>query len=371
VSERVWEDGNWSPLPSLEGDASCDVCVVGLGGSGLSAVHELLDLGVSVVGIDARAVAAGAAGSNGGFLLAGCYHFYHDAVAQYGRDRALAIYRLTLVQLTRIAAETPAAVRPVGSLRIAASDDERADCLRQLEAMVADGFAVHRYIGPEGDGLLVPSDAAFDPLLRCRLLARRALARGAALYEDTPALRVTPGSVMTHQGTITCGAVIVALDGALPLLLRELVPRVRIARLQMLATAPAPEVSIPRPVYRRFGMDYWQQLPDGRVAIGGFRDLGGDDEWTRSTDTTTVIQDALEEQLRAIGVTAPVTHRWAASVGYTADGLPVCEEVAERVWAVGAYSGTGNVIGALCGRAAARALVLGDTAFAAPLLSAS
>ena len=44
---------------------------------------------------------------------------------------------------------------------------------------------------------------------------------------------------------------------------------------------------------------------------------------------------------------------WAASVSFSADGAPVCEEVRDGVFAVGAYSGTGNVIGAICGRAAA------------------
>jgi gamma-glutamylputrescine oxidase len=57
-------------------------------------------------------------------------------------------------------------------------------------------------------------------------------------------------------------------------------------------------------------------------------------------------------------VHAPVTHRWAASVSFSTTGLPVLEEVRPRVWAAGGYSGTGNVIGALCGRAAAE-LALG------------
>jgi len=366
----VWEDGAWTPLPPLRDDVHADVCVIGLGGSGLAAIHEALDAGATVVGIDAASVAAGAAGRNGGFLLAGCYHFYHDAVALYGRERARSIYALTLEQLERIARETPQAVRRTGSLRIAADDEERADCAAQLDAMRADGFDVEPYAGDEGDGLLFPHDAAFNPLLRCRLLAGQALARGATLHEGTRALDVRAGEVTTSHGRVRCGAVIVALDGALPLLLPELAPRVRIARLQMLATAPTQEVQLPRPVYWRNGMEYWQQLEDGRVALGGFRDLGGDAEWTTDTTPTSVIQDALERHLRdVVGVHAPVTQRWAASVGYTQDGLPVCEEVRTGVWAVGAYSGTGNVIGALCGRAAARALLHHDTTFAAPLHS--
>jgi len=39
-----------------------------LGGSGLTCIHELLELGVRVAGIDATTVGGGAAGQNGGFL---------------------------------------------------------------------------------------------------------------------------------------------------------------------------------------------------------------------------------------------------------------------------------------------------------------
>src|SRR5690606_2243753 len=145
----VWEDGRWEGLPTLRHDITVDVCVVGLGGSGLACVHELLDLGANVVGIDAGAVAGAAAGRNGGFLLAGSYHFYHDAVARYGRERALAIYHATLEQLDLIEATTPAAVRRVGSLRIATTAVEEEDCAAQLAAMRADDLPVEWYDGPE------------------------------------------------------------------------------------------------------------------------------------------------------------------------------------------------------------------------------
>lgn len=366
----VWEDGRWEGLPTLRDDISVDVCVIGLGGSGLACIHELLDSGVTVAGIDAGGVASGAAGRNGGFLLAGAYHFHHDAVAKYGRARARTIYLATLEQIDRIAAETPAAVRRTGSLRIATSDAERDDCTAQLAAMRADDLPVESYSGPEGSGLLIPTDAAFDPLLRARTLARQALERGARLFEHTPARDISGGEVTVPDAVIRCGTAIVAVDGALTRVLPELAPRVRIARLQMLATEPTREVSIARPVYARYGMEYWQQLPDGRVALGGFRDVGGEAEWTTNTETTPDIQAALERLLRdVIGVHAPVSRRWAASIGYTGDGLPVLEEVRPRVWALGGYSGTGNVIGALCGRAAARLAVHDDATLARPFLS--
>jgi gamma-glutamylputrescine oxidase len=369
ASPPVWEDGGRAPLPQLRGSARADACVIGLGGSGLSCIGELLGLGASVIGIDAGDVAAGAAGRNGGFLLAGSSDFHHDAIRRHGRARALRIYESTLEQIERIARETPAAVRRTGSLRIAASPAELADCEAQLAAMRADGLEVEPYEGAEGQGLLFPRDGAFNPLLRCRLLAADLAERGAALYEHTPAVRVDTGVVITAHGTIECGHVVVATDGGLLRLLPELAGRVRVARLQMLATAPTDEVSLPRPVYARWGFEYWQQLPDRRIALGGFRDLAGAAEWTESTDASSEVQAALERHLRdVIGVRAAVTHRWAASVSYTADGLPLLEEVRPGVRALGGYSGTGNVIGAICGRAAARMALLGDDDLAGPFL---
>ncbi|HEX2190265.1 MAG TPA: FAD-binding oxidoreductase [Longimicrobiaceae bacterium] len=361
----VWDDGAWPGLPRLEGRVEADVCVVGLGGSGLACVGELLELGASVVGVDAGPVAGGAAGRNGGFLLAGSYHFHHDAVRMYGRERALGIYRLTLEQLDRMAAETPEAVRRVGSLRVASSPGEEEDCRAQLAAMRADDLPAEPYEGLEGRGLLIPTDGAFNPLLRCRMLARRALERGALLFERSPALAVSGTEVATPRGTVRCGRVVVAVDGRLEAVLPELGGRVRTARLQMLATAPTDEVHVPRPVYARWGYEYWQQLPDGRIALGGFRDRAGGAEWTHGAEPSAPVQELLERFLReGIGVRAPVTHRWAASVGYSADGLPVLEEVRPGVVAVGAYSGTGNVVGALCGRAAAQLSVLGGSGIA-------
>lgn len=372
MSDPVWEDGGWTPLPAAEGGLECDVCVVGLGGSGLSAAHELLDAGVSVIGIDAQAVAAGAAGRNGGFLLAGCYDFYHDAVEKYGADAARSIYELTLEQIDRIARETPEAVRRTGSLRLAVDDEELLDCGAQLEAMRADGLPVEPYRGPEGAGLLIPTDASFHPLRRARLLARSALDRGARLFERSRAVEIAPGRVVTPAASIACDAVIVAVDGLLPDILPQLSSRVRTARLQMLATEPTLDVRIPRPVYARYGFDYWQQLEDGRIALGGFRDTAGNAEWTASTEPSDAIQQRLERHLRGVlGVRARITHRWAASVSYSEDGLPVLDEVQPRVWALGGYSGTGNVIGALCGRAAAQLTTRGASDIAEPFRKAA
>ncbi len=365
----VWEDGTWTSLPRLERDLEADTCVVGLGGSGLTAVEELLARGEQVIGIDAGDIGAGAAGRNGGFLLAGAYDFYHDAVRLHGRARAKAIYLATQREITRIAEAAPGTVRFTGSRRLAANAWEVEDCRAQQRVMRADGFDCEWYEGDDGIGLTIPGDAAFNPLARCRILARRAIEHGARLFSRTPMQALDATRVVTQSGTVYAKRVIIAVDGHLERLLPELSGRVRTARLQMLATAPTAERVVPCPMYYREGFEYWQQTPDGRIAIGGFRDKAGASEWSHDARPTAPVQDMLEAFVRThLGVTAPVTHRWAACAAYSDTGLPVLEQVRPQVYAIGAYSGTGNVIGALCARAVVAMAVDGDAAPARELV---
>lgn len=371
VNLPIWEDRDWRPLPRLEGPVRADVCVIGLGGSGLAAMEELGALGVSAVGVEAGAVGAGAAGRNGGFVLAGLAKFFNETVVRFGEPTASALYRLTAREIQRQAEEMPDIIRLTGSLRIAADAAERADCAKHLAALRYCGLAAEPYAGPEGEGILLPTDGVMQPLHRVRAIARKLRQRDALLYEGSPVGKMVPGSVITDQGTVFCDTVIVAVDGGLERIFPQLSPRVRTARLQMLATGPAPEVSFPRPVYWRHGFEYWQQLPDRSIALGGFRDHALEAEWTHSAEPTDFIQGLIEKFLREhLKVRAPVTHRWAASVAYTTDGLPVLEQVGDKTWAVGAYCGTGNIVGALCARAAAR-LACGQRAEWAELLAAA
>ena len=358
------------------GDAvDADVCVVGLGGSGLAAIGTALELGATVVGLDAATVGAGAAGRNAGFFLAGLADFHHVAVATLGRSRASRAYRLTLSEMDRMVAVDAALasradgagerlIERSGSLRIADCPDESRDCAAQLDAMAADDLPVEPYTGPEGTGLLFPLDGAYDPLAWCRRLAGAAVLDGARLFERSPVLDVGGGIVHTPAGRVRCGRVVIAVDGFLERLLPELSGRVRTARLQALATEPAGggRTRLTRPVYTRWGYDYWRQPADGRWLLGGERDRALDDEWGAEAVPSPPVQAALDGLLGTkLGVHARVTHRWAGCAAYTTDRLPVCDEVRPGVWAAGGYCGTGNVVGALFGRAATELALTGAT----------
>ncbi len=357
----VWGDPTaWENPAALDGDATADICVVGLGGSGLAAVGALLDAGASVVGIDAGPIAGGAAGRNGGFLLAGGALFHHTAVAAWGEERAVGIYEESLAELDRLERELGTIVRRVGSLRIPASDEEAEDCARQLAELERHGFPVRPADGPTGPGVFIPGDGSVQPLERCRLLARRALERGARLHCGTPALELAGDRVRTPAGEVACKAVVVCVDGGLERLLPELAGQARSSRLQMLATEPVEPGTIPCPVYDNWGYEYWQQLPDGRVALGGGRGTYAETEWGQPAEAGADVQALLDRLLvERVGVRAPVANRWAGVISYTPDRLPVFAETRPGVITVGAHSGHGNVLGSAAGRAAA-AIALGN-----------
>lgn len=353
----VWESGTWEGLPKLETDETADLVVVGLGGSGLAAADEALSLGLTVIGLDAGAVAGEAAGRNGGFLLGGMSLSYHEARARWGPDTAARVYRMTLDELELILDQL--AARQTGSLRIADSDDEVADIGDELAALRADGFDALPYEGPEGQGILFPGDGVCNPMQRCRDLVPRLVGRGAALFEGSPALEVESHRVVTPGGTVEANWVVVAVDGRIELLFPELGGRVRTARLEMLATEPF-ETRYRRPVSTAFGYIYWQQLPNGQLALGGLRHRFAEHSWSVEPGPTEEVQGALDRYLREISVEALVTHRWAGHASYTNDRAPIYEEVKPGVWVVGGYCGHGNVLGSVYARAAVRSALAGE-----------
>lgn len=358
-------------LPPLEGSITADVCVIGLGGSGLAAVGEAVRRGLSVVGLDAGRVAAGAAGRNGGFLIAGPAIALHQAAADWEPGAAVDLYRQTMHEIDALAELLGhQIIRRQGSLRLAglpgkSADDaeaadrklELADCLEQERALREYGIAVERYEGPLGSGLFLPDDAAMNPARRALGLAEL-YGAPARLFENSPVHTVGSGQVNTDGGTVSAGLVVVAVDGKLEVLLPELTGRVRTTRLQMLSTEPlAPRPSgeprLPCPVYSRWGYDYAQQDTAGRMFIGGGRDQAVDEEWTLDTTPTATVQGWIEHAaVRFAGAPVRVTHRWAASAGYTPDARALVTEVRPGVVACGGYNGTGNLVGPIAARAA-------------------
>lgn len=358
------------PLPALPSSMTADVCVVGLGASGLTAVGECLKRGLSVVGLDAGRAGEGAAGRNGGFLLAGPAKAIHDAAETMGVPLALAAYRRTLEQLDELTELLgPGIVERNGSLRIAGlpgdpedasekvdRERELADCEAQFQFMTEYGLSVERYDGPLGQGLFFPDDGQTNPAVS--VLALCAIhGKEAQLFERTRALYVGDNKVVTAHGTVSAGLVIVAIDGRLEVLLPELSGRIRTARLQMMSTEPIADLTrLECPVYSRWGYDYAQQDASGRLFVGGGRDRFETAEWTQSDATSVGVQVYIRKVAeRFAGGPVRQAAQWAASVGYTPDGRPIVARVRPDLIALGGYNGTGNLMGQLAARVAVAA----------------
>jgi len=353
-----------------------EACVIGGGVGGLSCARRLSLLGVDTLLLEAGTVAGGASGRNGGFLIAGTAVFPNDAHRRFGAERARAMYSRTLAaqeEVYELADELGAgdALRRVGLLRLAVSEEEAEHVRDHADALREDGFPaelVERDELPEPlrrSGLVAcftEHDGALHPVRWYRMLAQAAEAAGARIAEGTRVREPVPapgdGPVVTDGGGVRARHVVVAADGALPALVPDYAGRVRARRLHMVATAPAPKLFEPL-VYARFGFEYLQQRPDGRILAGGFSDLDGDDSYTDSDAGIPVVWERVQRYLREeIGVDAEITHRWAGVVGYSEDSLPFVGEVPgrERLYVMGGYSGVGNVPGYMCGRDLADAI---------------
>jgi gamma-glutamylputrescine oxidase len=353
-----WLEDDAPVFPKHRHSGRVDVAIVGAGVTGCSCALTLADAGLCVRVHEAREVAGGASGRNGGFALRGATPPYDVARAELGADRAASLWSLTERALERLATLAGDAFRRRGSLRLAA-DAEEAKALRaEYEALRDDGFEVDWR--PELDGRLAgrfhgaifhPPDGSIQPARWVRRLAVHAAEAGAEIREHDP---------VTALEELDADQVVLATDGYTHGLLEALDRAVKPARGQVVVTEPLEAEYFACPHYARHGYDYWQQTEDRRLVLGGFRDIAIEEESTAEEATTPAIQTRLESFARELAGPGPrITHRWAGIFGTTADQLPVVGPVPadEGVWVSCGYTGHGNVLGLACGELVAKAIL--------------
>ena len=353
-----WLEDEAPPRPTHRHDGRVDVAIVGAGITGCSAALRLAEAGLKVRVHDARGVAEGASGRNGGFALRGGATRYDIAAETYGREQATELWHWTERALDELAGLAGDSLRRTGSLRLAADLDERDEIRAECDAMRADGIEAE-WVDEPHDGrfhgaIFHPGDGALQPARFVRRLAARAAEAGADIREH---------DAVEDVGGLDAEQVLVATDGYGHGLVRELADLIWPTRGQVIVSEPIDRVLYDKPHYARQGFDYWQQLPDGRLLLGGFRDVSIMDELTDVEETTPTIQASLERFMgELIGEEPKISHRWAGIFGLTQDMLPLVGRVPGRdgVWVAGGYSGHGNVLGFACGALAADA-ILGDS----------
>src|SRR6201989_1429288 len=97
-----WLEDEVPPRAAVSHDGRVDVAIVGAGVTGCSAALRLAEAGLRVRVHDARGVAEGASGRNGGFALGGGAARYDVARETYGDEQAAAYWRWTEEALDRM-----------------------------------------------------------------------------------------------------------------------------------------------------------------------------------------------------------------------------------------------------------------------------
>ena len=356
MTAPFWLD---EPAPAIDpgADGDVDVAIIGAGITGCSCALALARGGLRVRIHDERGIAEGASGRNGGFALRGGAARYDVARETYGAAAAKELWQRTEGALDRLEAAAGDAFRRTGSLRLAADDEERDEIRAEYEALHEDGFDAEwrdelLHLRPEFRGAIFhPPDGSLQPARFVRRLAEAAAAEGVTFRLHQ---RVNSLDELSAEQTV------IATDGSGRGLLPELDDALWPARGQVITSEPLSERLFDCPHYARHGFDYWQQLADGRIVLGGFRDFSILTEMTDEETTTEPIQEALESFLaELVGSPPRVTHRWAGIFGLTQDLLPLVGRVPahDGTWIAAGYSGHGNVLGFMCGELVAAAVL--------------
>jgi len=175
-----WLEEEAAPLPATRLPGEPEVVVVGGGVTGCSCALTLAQAGVRVRLHEARAIASGASGRNGGFALRGGLAYYDAARSELGPELARHFWELTERTLDRLAELAGDAFARTGSVRLA--DESEVELVRgEYEALVADGFDAvwHDDLPPRLAALYAaalehPGDGSLRPARWVRRLARHA-----------------------------------------------------------------------------------------------------------------------------------------------------------------------------------------------------
>lgn len=346
------------PLP-----ASTDTVVVGAGIAGISAALALQETGIDTLVLDRHTPGWGASGRNAGYLMRGAADNYTAAIRQLGRHNALTLWKLTEANLCRLRERGVAALphfRDCPSCLVALKQDEAIELQSSLQLLVEDGFQVRpvsidertdplwRNLNPLG-GLLNPNDAVCDPI---ELLAWLGAMLKSPPVPHTRVLQIeqSPSALTIHTdgGRMMAQRVLLCTNAYTNQILPSLGPCIEPNRGQMLAldSSTLPESDRLRfAYYANHGSEYFRQVDAHTVVVGGWRKHFAASERTNDTGHTHEVQSGLESFARTLfGRSLPVIHRWAGTMGFTPDGLPLAGQVDPddpRLWICAGFTGHG------------------------------
>lgn len=358
-----------APFPRLAGGERADVAIVGGGYTGLSAALHLAERGFSVALLEAHRVGWGASGRNGGQVGSGQRQDQDWLEAAFGKTRARAFWNLgeeakatvrELIARHAIACDWQDGIAYVAHkpshLAAYHAYAERMGRdygypLEQLDAAdVAALLGTRAYLG----GFLDRGAGHLHPLAFALGLARAAVAAGVRIFEQSRVEAVDGTSARTGEGRVVADHLVLAANGYIGGLSREVAARVMPLNNFIIATEPLPRPPILSGIAAadlRFVVNYWRQSADNRLIFGGGESYGH--RFPR--DIAAKVRRALAKVYPDL-VDAPVSHAWGGTLAITVDRLPVFRRLGKGVWSASGYSGHGVAMATLAGKLIAEAI---------------
>jgi glycine/D-amino acid oxidase-like deaminating enzyme len=372
-----------TPTPPLDADRNVPVAIIGGGFTGLSTALHLAEQGVQATVLEAQEPGWGASGNNGGQVNPGLKHdpdqIESDFGPELGRRMIEFSYGTTNFTLDLIRRyQIPCEARQNGTLRAAynaasaaAIENTAKQCIRRgMPVTLLDAAKMREMTGTDRY-LCAMWDARggdLHPLSYARGLARAAIAAGAAVYGETPALSLRRDGarwrIETPRAVVHAEKVLLATNGFTddlwPALRRTIVP----VFSSIAATAPlsddvARAIMPTRSVLYESGhiTVYYRIDQRNRLLMGG----RGPMRWIRKpTDVSYFIRYAerLWPQLKG----GAWTHGWNSRLAITADHYPHVHEPAENLLISLGCNGRGVALSTAMGAQLARRLIGGAKA---------
>ncbi len=355
-SLSLWLDGlheTLTPRPGLSGDVDVDVAIVGGGYSGLWTAYYLLqnDPSIRVCIVERDICGFGASGRNGGWCV-GELAASVETYAKHGsHDSAVSLLRHAfdaVDEVGRVVAKEAIDCDFVkgGNIRWARSGPQDRRIRNEIDEMRALGVGpdVMRLLDADEacaignasnvrSGIFFAPCAALDPAKLVRGLAALVESLGCRIHEQTAALEIADGKVVTASGTVTASHVIRATEAYTRDLAGERRTLLPLYSL-MVATEPLDEAVFDeigltnRPTFAddRYTVIYGQRSADNRIAFGGRGApymFGSriDRATERDSRAHELIVDALVD-LFPVLADVQITHRWGGVLGAPRDWTP-------------------------------------------------
>lgn len=367
--------------PTLVGEVRVDAVVIGGGYTGLSTALHLIERGRSVVIIEAAAIGWGASGRNSGQVIPTLNGVEPDVISRtYGetgerfvqRVSDSANYLFDLVRREGIAceAEQTGWFQPAhspGRVKLSAAR-VKAWAKRGAAVSLLDATETADLIGSNDwyGGMLNTSGGHINPLALARGLADVVVAKGAQLYESTPAISIkrmpADWMVTTPQGRVFADQIMLASNAYSDWFSPALAPKVAKSLIPVItwqmATEPQSE-------------DIRTRILPGRQAVsdthGDLRFFRWDARHRLVTGGALILPYNGAERMRKIvgermakifphmGV-SKFDFIWSGRIGMTADHMPRFHQPAPGLWTWAACNGRGVALSMSLGRIFAEAM---------------